>query len=258
MVFTVFTVAILASVACSDPASGPDDESPGVLFIGNSLVRDNSLAGTFGQVAVSGSLTFRTGDASKPGVALIDYFFDEGTALAAIAGGTWNYVVLSQGPTWPGLCGDTLSLATSQFSDRIRAAGAQPVLLMPWARTTDMQYLDGVRTAYSAAAAGAGALLVPAGDAWRIALRDDPALVLYDADGYHPAELGTFLTALVIYERITGRDARDLPPAAAVADRNLAVEEATVRLLQNAAHEANAGIVPGAMPKAKLLAAATC
>jgi hypothetical protein len=52
--------------------------------------------------------------------------------------------------------------------------------------------------------------------------------------------LGTYLAALEIFERITGRDARLLPPVAlAAGGAQLNVSEATVRLLQNAAHQAN-------------------
>jgi hypothetical protein len=66
----------------------------------------------------------------------------------------------------------------------------------------------------------------------------DPQLQLYGPDGYHPAELGTYLAALVVYERITGHDARVLPAQAVMAGRTLDVPESTVRLLQRAAHEA--------------------
>jgi hypothetical protein len=52
--------------------------------------------------------------------------------------------------------------------------------------------------------------------------------------------LGTYLAALVIYERLTGHDARRLPGSAMVEGNQLNVPEATVRLLQRAAHETNA------------------
>jgi hypothetical protein len=44
--------------------------------------------------------------------------------------------------------------------------------------------------------------------ACRSARNADNALQLYGADGYHPSALGTFLAALEIYERLSGRDAR--------------------------------------------------
>jgi hypothetical protein len=51
--------------------------------------------------------------------------------------------------------------------------------------------------------------------------------------------MGTFLAALEIYERITGRDPRTLPAEAFAGGQSLALPVATIRLLQEAAHEAN-------------------
>jgi hypothetical protein len=48
------------------------------------------------------------------------------------------------------------------------------------------------------------------------------------------------LAALVVYERVTGKDCRTLPATAIAGGFNLAVPEATVRKLQEAAHAANA------------------
>jgi hypothetical protein len=60
----------------------------------------------------------------------------------------------------------------------------------------------------------------------------------------HPTPLGTYLAALVIYERLTGHDARLLPGVAVVDGRQLNTPEVTVRLLQRAAHETNALFPP--------------
>ena len=67
----------------------------------------------------------------------------------------------------------------------------------------------------------------------------DPSLALWGGDDFHPAGMGTFLTALVVYERVTGHDARDLPVRAFAGGVAFPLEAATVRLLQRSAHEAN-------------------
>jgi hypothetical protein len=51
--------------------------------------------------------------------------------------------------------------------------------------------------------------------------------------------MGTFLAALEIYERITGHDPRTLPAAAFSGAGPFSLPEATIRLLQRAAHDAN-------------------
>jgi hypothetical protein len=65
---------------------------------------------------------------------------------------------------------------------------------------------------------------------------------LYGPDGFHPAPLGTYLAALVVYEGITGHDARLLPQQAVVQGQTLPVAGGTVTLLQRIAHETVLGI----------------
>ena len=78
-----------------------------------------------------------------------------------------------------------------------------------------------------------------AGEAWRSALRVDPSLALYGPDGFHPSATGTFLAALEIWERITGRDARTLPLRAFSGGQPMSLPDATIQLLHDAAHDAN-------------------
>jgi hypothetical protein len=245
-------------LSCSESPTTQDQSATSVLFIGNSLTYANDLPGTTAGIAASTGFAISVGDASRGGVALIDYFHDSGAALRAIDEGAWDFVVLQQGPTWPGLCRDTLVLATTMLADRIRARGGTPALMMPWAALNDMQYLDGVRAAYREAATAAGALFLPVGDAWKIALDDDPTLPLYDSDDYHPAPLGTYLAALVVYEKLTGGDARQLPVAVIVDGVQLDVSEHRIRLLQDAAHAANIGAGSPGGRGARVNAAVTC
>jgi hypothetical protein len=85
--------------------------------------------------------------------------------------------------------------------------------------------------------------LLPAGDAWRAAWRRDGTLALYGRDGFHPAPLGSYLAALVISQRLSGRSAVGLPatltpPSGAFPAIALTPRQATV--LQESAAESNA------------------
>jgi hypothetical protein len=46
--------------------------------------------------------------------------------------------------------------------------------------------------------------VVPAGEAWARARALRPEIELYDPDGTHPSDLGTYLTACVFIATITG------------------------------------------------------
>ena len=249
-----FALAVaLAGSSCGGASSGVDPFPPGgtrVLFVGNSLTYVNDLPETLAGLAAGVGDTIRVASVALPNFALIDHVNGGSGALAEIGRRDWDYVVLQQGPTRLGICADTLVLAAQRFDAPIRAAGAVPTLLMTWPTISDFADMDLVRQSYQRAAAAVGGLFAPAGEAWRLALAADPGVALYGGDGFHPAPLGTYLTALVLYERITGRDARDQPPTAIVNGQPVAVSEATVRLLQGAAHEANVALpaYPAAQP----------
>jgi hypothetical protein len=84
---------------------------------------------------------------------------------------------------------------------------------------------DGDRneTIYREMATEAGARVAAVNRAWDLALGERPELPLYEADGNHQSAVGAFLTACVLYGRLTGDSPAglaDFPyPAAGEADR---------------------------------------
>ena len=231
-------VLFLALASCSG-GNAPLEPSSSyrVLFIGNSLTYFNDLPGTVAQLASSVKETVQVASVARPNFALIDHVNGKSNAVEVIQSGDWDYVVLQQGPSSLDLSRDTLILATKLLDPYITAAGGRSALLMVWPESTRFEFFDEVRVSYQLAAQEVDGLFLPAGEAWLAAWAVDPQLQLYGPDGYHPAELGTYLAALVVYERITGHDARVLPAQAVVAGRTVTVPESTVRLLQTAAHE---------------------
>lgn len=236
-------IALLLGVACSTPHTVVEPPMPvarHVLFIGNSLTYENDLPATVSAIAQSAGDTIRVKAIVGPGLALIDHYNGATEALAAIQEGGWDYVVLQQGPTSTGgVCQDSLILWTTMFAARIDAVGATTALFMVWPARDRFADFDSVRTAYQLAAGAAHGVFLPAGEAWRSAWAVAPSLPLYGPDNFHPAPMGTFLAALEIYERLTGRDVRTLPPMAFANGARLVLPEDTVRLLQAAAHDAN-------------------
>ena len=239
-ILTIAATGALA-LACTRAPTQPTPGAQGgrrVLFIGNSLTYANDLPSTVAAIAASVDDTVRVATVAGAGVALIDHA-KSSQAVSAIRNGGWEYVVLQQGPTPRGICRDTLVLAATMLAPHIRAVSAQPALFMPWSAVNGLSWADDVATSFQNAAAAVDGVFMPAGAAWRIALAEDPQLPLYAGDNFHPANAGTFLAALVIYERISGRDARTLPAIAFASGRRFSLPEATIRLLQRAAHEAN-------------------
>jgi hypothetical protein len=210
-----------------------------VLFIGNSLTYVNDLPATVEAIAESAGDTIRVATEAGANLALIDHLNGATAAVAHIAAGGWEYVVLQQGPTPAGICRDSLVLWTKMFDPLIKAAGAKTAVFMAWPYAGPLSWFDEIRVSFQQASAAVNGVFMPAGEAWRSALVADSTIGLYAGDGFHPTPVGTFLAALEIYERITGRDARTIPPRAFSNGRQFALPEATVRVLQAAAHDAN-------------------
>ena len=208
-----------------------------VLFLGNSLTYTNDLPGTLAGLARSAGDTIRAGSVALPNFAVIDHATGLSNAIEVLKLQHWDFVVLQQGPTSQQLFRDTLILGTQLLDPLIRAAGARSAQLMTWPSSNQQGLFDAVRTSSQLAAEAVGGMFIPAGEAWRAALAEEPGLGLYGADGFHPAALGTYLVALVVYEAVTGHDAQLLPDRAVVGGLTLSAPEVTVRMLQRIAHE---------------------
>jgi hypothetical protein len=248
------SLLLLTGLSCggTTPSSPSPVETTGghrVLFIGNSLTYTNDLPGMLAAIAKTGGDTIVVASVTRPGYALIDHITAPTTtdAVARINGARWEYVVLQQGPTSRAIDRDTLILAAQRLDPAIRAAGARPALYMVWPAAADTANFDRVRLSFQQTACTTNGVFWPAGEAWRAAWRVDPSVGLYGPDRFHPSTLGTYLAAVVMYERITGKDARALP-ASWPPGAGSAPAPATIRALQEAAHAANAAFPTACAP----------
>jgi len=210
-----------------------------VLFIGNSLTYYHELANIVQRLGVLSGDTIRTTVVAKPDYALVDHIAD-GDAAAAIRRERWDVVVLQQGSSALDESRVLLYSGVDQLAPLIRAAGGTPALYEVWPTSDRAFDVPRVRESYRSAAVRVNGDFYPVGTAWQEAWQRDPSLGLYDADGLHPSATGSFLAALVMYEHLTGKDVRNLPATAYADGGPLALDAAAVRLLQAAAHAANA------------------
>jgi hypothetical protein len=196
----------LAFASCGSAASDPPpDGDLRVLFIGNSLTEANDLPRMVANIASGAGMAGVFAEAVNFGGASLEDQWNHGDALAAIARGDWDVVVLQQGPSALPESRSLLLDYTHRFADRIRAAGARPALYMVWPPLDRAGDWDAVTGSYSAAARAVEGLLLPAGEAVHEALRRKPTLDLLQADRFHPTATGTYLAALVIYAGLTER-----------------------------------------------------
>ncbi len=230
---------VLLGPGCSPATSTEPHAGRSMLFIGNSLTYANDLPAMVEKVADAAGDSVRIGMSAGPNMAVIDHTVAGADAIARIGESEWAYVVLQQGPTPAGICRDTLVIAAMRLAPRIREAGGRPVLFLPWARRSFPQSLPAAGESATAAARAVGGAVVPVGIAWKEALDADGDLPLYSGDGYHPAPAGTLLAALTIYDRLSGRDVRAIPPASLATIAGVTLSPAHLVAMAAAAHAAS-------------------
>ena len=241
-----FGTVLLLLLSCgADPAgpgSGPDRRTDGVLdvlFIGNSLTYTNDLPGMLEGLFEQGDGgPINAESVTYGGVGLPDHW-EGGESRRRIAEGGWDVVVLQQGPSATEGRPYLLDYA-ELFAGEIRAAGGVPALYMVWPAEQRFFDFDGVSDSYATAAELVDGLLFPGGEAWRAAWALDPQLALYGPDRFHPSLQGTYLAALVMYEQLSGKDPRELPPTIPATGNSVALDQADAAALQAAAVRANA------------------
>jgi hypothetical protein len=226
---------LLAAVFLNDAAAArqpsPAIASLRVLFIGNSLTAANDLPGLVSSLSRAAGHPIEGVSVTFGNHSLQDHW-KRGDARKAIAQGGWAYVVLQQGPSALPDSRVSLRQYVRRFDVEIKRAGARTALYMVWPSAMRSADFDGVVTSYTTAARDVGGLLLPVGEAWRSAWRRDRGLRLYADDGFHPTTLGSYLAALVIYERLAGRSAVAVPPI-------VPIVPATLQVLRDSAADVN-------------------
>ncbi len=109
---------------------------------------------------------------------------------------------------------------------------------MVWPSVGRFGDFERVSESHALAAKEVGAVLLPVGEAWRAAWRLDPQLALYSPDGFHPSEVGTFLAALVFFEKFYERPPAGLSSRLKGSTR-VKMSPRVAELLQAAAAETN-------------------
>ena len=207
----ITTCGCSPAISCSSPfGSGPCTR---VLFIGNSYTAVNDLPTMFADLAGSGGQRVETGMAA-PGGWTLAYHAGSSDTLTKIKSTNWNYVVIQEQSEIPSIqlyrTQDMYPAARNLVRD-IRNIGATPVFFETWAHRdglpeNGMQNYESMQfqidNGYLGIAQELNVTLAPVGFAWLMVRRQSPQLDLWQADGSHPTEQGTYLAACVFYSVI--------------------------------------------------------
>jgi hypothetical protein len=183
---------------------------PRVLFIGNSYTAVNDLPGMVAALAKAGGRSIKIGMVAPGGFSLAQHLYSPQT-LEALQSSQWDFVVLQEQSQIPALeqtRSQEMYPAARALVQKIRQAGAQPIFFLTWAHRDgwpennlpDYESMQlQINQGYMTIANELKTLVAPVGYAWLTAWLQDPQSDLWQADGSHPTEQGTYLTACVFY-----------------------------------------------------------
>jgi hypothetical protein len=181
-----------------------------VLFVGNSLTLANGLVAMVEALSRAEGHPIQTEMVAFGGYSLEDHW-DKGAAKRALAAGGWSVIVLQQGPSSQPEGHEMLRTHAGLFAREARKVQTRVALYMVWPPRGGPGSFREVSDSYRRAAKSVDGLLLPVGDAFAAALKLNSRMPLMGTDGFHPTTLGTYLAAIVIHQRLSGRQTPFVP-----------------------------------------------
>lgn len=178
-----------------------------VLFIGNSYTYYNNLPHIVSIMSDSTDIKLITKKSTLGGSWLHEHWNSKRNLKTReiLAKEKFDIVVLQEYSMGSIQQPDSLRKYVGQFARLVRQTGAEPMLFLVWAREKVPQYQTELDDPHQFVAKENNLKLIPVGKAWEMARAYRPSAPLFDLDGTHPADLGTFLSAAVIVGAITGQ-----------------------------------------------------
>lgn len=209
-------VCFLAGVYLSKPnCLIPLDAGPctRILFIGNSYTYVNDLPAMFAELARAGGHKVVTGMVAEGGWTLANHVQSSET-LGKLKSSKWDFVVLqeqSEIPASEQSRTDSMYPAARVLVWQVESVSAIPLFFQTWAhrdgwpenglpdyKSMQVQIDQGYQGISQELHVG----IAPVGYAWSIVRGVDPEMDLWQDDGSHPTEQGTYLAACVFYAAI--------------------------------------------------------
>ncbi|MEI7638319.1 MAG: DUF4886 domain-containing protein [Syntrophus sp. (in: bacteria)] len=212
-ILSLLCCLLMFTVGCSPAKNGEAKNTVAslrILFVGNSYTYVNDLPKMFTKLASAGGHLVETGMVAKGGWTLAHHANSSET-INTIKASKWDYVVMheqSQIPSTEASRKYTMYPSAQYLVPIIRQRGSTPIFFLTWAHRNgwsekgmpDYESMQSqIEQGYIEIAQELNALVAPVGHAWSKARRQYPELELWQGDGSHPSEQGTYLAACVFY-----------------------------------------------------------
>jgi hypothetical protein len=183
---------------------------PHILFIGNSYTYENDLPAMFADLAQAGGHAVETGMVAQGGASLADHAKSI-DVRNKLEGSKWDFVVLQEQSEIPAVEQfrvQEMYPAARILVNKIKGAGGTPVFFAAWAHRSGLPNAGllgyesmqvSIDDGYLRIARELNVAVAPVGYAWSAVRKQNPGLELWQPDGSHPSEQGTYLAACVFY-----------------------------------------------------------
>lgn len=197
------------------PRCAPARAGDRILFLGNSYTFFNRMPAMVKAMADYKGLKPDVHLHAAPAASFRSHWND-GAARKKLEGTAWNLVVLQDQSAAPILAPEQTLEFGSKWCAQIRAAHGTPVLFLTWGRKNssgvpDPREQEALLHTYLKLAHREQAAVAPVGIAWEDCLKRHPGIPLYQTDGRHPTEEGSYLAACVMYCTLFGKSPVGLP-----------------------------------------------
>jgi hypothetical protein len=203
--------ALFITLVAAPIQAGDANKPIRVLFVGNSYTYVNDLPKMIADLAKAGNQRPLEHARVTAGGWSLEQHWKAGKVSKEIAKEKWDYVVLQEQSLRPLTDPKLLFEYAGNLDAEIKKSGVKTMLYQTWARQDAPEKQADLSKAYFDLGKELGAKVAPVGEAWAKAIKDDPKLVLYNADKSHPSKVGTYLTACVFYAAIYGKSPEGLP-----------------------------------------------
>jgi len=148
--------------------------------------------------------------------AFLDLIVDKESYIELVETRSWTHIIL-QGQKYSQSQSVLYSTeATRTWIQRAKNKGATPILFPEHPQRGNPQEADYIHSLHVDIADEESSCIAPVGLSWNKVIAVEPDLNLYQADGNHATELGALLSALVLYQVVSGQIADTLPYIAAL------------------------------------------
>ncbi|MBX2815894.1 MAG: hypothetical protein KTR24_07850 [Saprospiraceae bacterium] len=172
-----------------------------VLFVGNSLTYYNSLPNLVKEEAAAKGKNIAVETLANANYGLEDHWND-GIVKRLIKSGTYDYVVIQQGPSSQPYGRQSLLEYGGLIKALCEQHDTKMAFFMVWPSRQYYNTFSGVIRNYTEAAQTTNSILCPVGSEWKAYFDSTNDFSYYGPDQFHPSREGSLVAARIIYRSL--------------------------------------------------------